>query len=399
MKTKLALLAILGAVLPALGAMAKVPARAIPFILDSHLYIQATVADTIPVSLIYDTGADRLYLDKDYMRLSPLGKLPLRKGMAQMGGAGNSGAKPIPIVIDPLRLKMGSVDYRETITPIIGLREILGRYADGMIGNNAVLGKPLMVNYTSGYLLQLDSLAPSVLEGYTRLPARLENNRIYVECELDVDSLQRLKGDFLLDLGCGGTVVLTNETRKKLDLSGKPQAECYFSNLGVGGSGTTVDFRTASFKFLDQLRNVVVSASRSTQGALSRRPYLGLIGNDILRHYDLIIDAAGKALYARRNSVADSSYQHSSRMQMGYVDRTDIAQGWIVSSLYAGGVAEKAGFEIGDTIISINGRPVNGITWEEQRKGLGLKGSTTIEVKKKNGTRATLVINIDKEII
>lgn len=214
MKTKLALLAILGAVLPALGAMAKVPARAIPFILDSHLYIQATVADTIPVSLIYDTGADRLYLDKDYMRLSPLGKLPLRKGVAQMGGAGNSGAKTIPIVIDPLRLKMGSVDYRETITPIIELREILGRYVDGMIGNNAVLGKPLMVNYTSGYLLQLDSLAPSVLEGYTLLPARLENNRIYVECELDVDSLQRLKGDFLLDLGCGGTVVLTNESRK-----------------------------------------------------------------------------------------------------------------------------------------------------------------------------------------
>ncbi len=399
MKAKLALLAILGAVLPVLGALAQVPARAIPFILDSHLYIQATVADTVPVSLIYDTGADRLYLDKDYMRLSPLGKLPLRKGMARMGGAGNSDAKPIPIVIDPLRLKMGSVDYKETITPIIGLREILGRYADGMIGNNAVLVKPLMVNYTDGYLLQLDSLTPSMLAGYTRLPAHFADGRIDVDCELIVDSLHSVKGAFRLDLGCGGTVVLTNEASRKLDLSGKPQAECYFSNLGVGGSGTTVDFRTASFKFLDQLHNVVVSASRSTQGALSRRSYLGLIGNDILCHYDLIIDAKGKALYARRNSVADSSYQHSSRMQMGYVDRTDIGPGWVVSSLYAGGIAEKAGFEIGDTIISINGRPVKSITWEERRKGLGLKGRTTIEVKRKNGTLATLVIDIDKEII
>lgn len=38
---------------------------AIPFIYDSHLYLQATLNDTIPVTVIYDTGADFLYLDED----------------------------------------------------------------------------------------------------------------------------------------------------------------------------------------------------------------------------------------------------------------------------------------------------------------------------------------------
>ena len=84
---------------------------------------------------------------------------------------------------------------------------------------------------------------------------------------------------------------------------------------------------------------------------------------------------------------------------MGYIDRTDISDGWIVSSIYDGGIAQQAGFEIGDEILSINGRPVKEISWEEQRKGLGLKGSTAFQVKKKSGEIVSYILNIDKEIL
>ncbi len=60
MKTRLALL--FSIVFSVLNISAEVPEKAIPFILDSHVYIQGVIADTIPVSLIYDTGADRLYM-------------------------------------------------------------------------------------------------------------------------------------------------------------------------------------------------------------------------------------------------------------------------------------------------------------------------------------------------
>ena len=80
METRLALL--FSIVFSVLNISAEVPEKAIPFILDSHVYIQGVIADTIPVSLIYDTGADRLYMDKDYMDLSTFGKLPLRKARA-----------------------------------------------------------------------------------------------------------------------------------------------------------------------------------------------------------------------------------------------------------------------------------------------------------------------------
>ena len=55
--------------------------------------------------------------------------------------------------------------------------------------------------------------------------------------------------------------------------------------------------------------------------------------------------------------------------------------------------------EIGDEILSINGRPVKEISWEEQRTGLGLTGLTIYEVKKKSGNIVIYILNIDKEII
>lgn len=39
------------------------------------------------------------------------------------------------------------------------------------------------------------------------------------------------------------------------------------------------------------------------------------------------------------------------------------------------------------------------ISWEEQRKGLGLKGRTAYKVKKKNGDIVTYILDIDKEIV
>lgn len=386
-------------ILSILSTTAEMPENAIPFILDSHVYIQGTLMDTVPVSLIYDTGADMLYLDKDYMDLSSFGKLPFSTGNARMGGAGNNGIQTIPIIIDTIPLKISNTLYKEGITPIINLREILGRHTDGMIGNNAMFDKPLLVNYSDNYLLSLDSLPKGIIESYTKLPAKFNDNRVDIECELKIDSLQTVKGYFRLDLGCGSTIILTNATLNKLDITDKPQAKCYYSNMGFGGDGSDINFRADSFRFLDEIYNVVVSASYNTEGSLSDRPHVGIIGNDILCHYDLIIDAQNEALYARRNNNNDNTYQRSSKIQMGYIDRTDITDGWIVSSLYDGGIAQKAGFEINDLILSINGHPVKDISWEQQRKGLGLNGPTTYKVRKQNGDIVTYILDIDKEII
>ena len=68
----------------ALKSHAGIPGGTIPFIFDSHLYLQVRLNDTIPVTVIYDTGADFLYLDEDYLKLNNLQNAFGKKGIARM---------------------------------------------------------------------------------------------------------------------------------------------------------------------------------------------------------------------------------------------------------------------------------------------------------------------------
>ena len=376
------------------------PGAAIEFIFDGHLCFQATLNDTIPVNLVYDTGADYLYLDEDYLNLNQLQNAFGRKGKAKMGGAGNSNPISVDIFRDPVNIHCGDLDYQNEITPVIKLREILGRHIDGLLGNTHLLQSPLEINFSRGYIKRMEEPIPAdFYDDYHKLEARFEDNRIDVRAKLCINSENTVEGWFRLDLGCGSAIILTNETASSLQLSDVPKAR--FSNQagGVGGASDDVILRASEFMMTDKFENVVIDCSLNQKGALSKdRPYVGLVGNEIWSLYDMILDPVNANVWVKRNDE-EGTYSMSSTTHMAVIDRTDICDGWIVNGLYEGGIAEKSGFEIGDIILAINGRPVKEISWAEQRKGLGLKGETKYKVKKQNGEIVTITLFVKDQII
>lgn len=374
-----------------------IPDNAIPFIFDRHIYLQATLNDSVDVTLVYDTGADELYLDEDYMRINNLQDAFGKKQKFRIGGAGNGGNTNIEGFVDPIGIKLGLNNKQSKITPIIKLRDILGCHTDGLLGNRFFLSKPLYISFSKNYMQSLDSIPADMLEGYKKLQAEYRHGRIYINATLNIDEENVVNGLFLVDIGSGGGISLTSDVASSLNLSDKPQALYHTQAGGLGGSSDDFDIRASNFILCDTLQNLVVGCSQNKKGALSRRGHAGLLGTKILSLYDIIFDAQNQVIYFKRTSN-HQKYAKGSTIQMAYFDRTDISDGWIVNGLYNDGIAAKAGIEIGDTIISINGRPVKEITWEEQRK-LDLKGKTTFVVQKKDGNQKKYVLNIDKEII
>ena len=98
-------------------------------------------------------------------------------------------------------------------------------------------------------------------------------------------------------------------------------------------------------------------------GAFGKKEYIGIIGNEILSKFNLIIDIAHSALYLKRFKEDQPSKPN---YDFGFRNRTDIGKGWIVSSLTRDGDAARAGLQLNDRIIAINGRPVEEYTWEEE---------------------------------
>lgn len=373
------------------------PQGAIPFIYDGHLYVSAQLCDSLPVMLIFDSGADYLYLDRDYVDMSAFKELPLRKCRAWVGGAGNGGGQQVEMVLDSIPVRMETYVCTISPSPIIPLREIVGRHADAMLGNNWLFEKPLEINYGNTYLLRYDTLTDEQLQGYTRLPALFVEQRIYLEATLRLDAERILNGYFLLDMGCGSTIVLTDSIRRTLDLTDKPKAHWRYLAGGIGGSSDEFVLEAEAFSLLDTMVHLSVKFSLNQQGFMSSGFYLGIIGNKVLAHYDWLIDAPNQAVYARPNNGdgASATYWRSRTIkdeQMIYIDRTDIGDGWVVNGLRVGGIADTAGIGLGDTIVAINGRAVRDILWEEQRRGLNLKGETRYMVHKKDGGERNVVL-------
>lgn len=384
----------------ALKSHAGIPGGTIPFIFDSHLYLQVRLNDTIPVTVIYDTGADFLYLDEDYLKLNNLQNAFGKKGTARMGGAGNNEPQSVDIFIEPVKIHCGELDYQNKITPVIKLRDILGKHTDGLLGNTHLLNMPLEINFSESYIKQLKEPLPAdSLDRYHKLEARFKENRIDVKANLQIDSANTVEGWFRMDLGSGSTITLSNETTSALNLAGIRKAYFETQAGGIGGGSEEFELRAEKFCMVDTLENIVIDYSLNEKGALSSdRPYIGIIGNEIWSLYDIVLDPVSSSVWVKRNEN-QGTYAQSSVTHMVTGDRTDICGGWIVNGLYKGGVAEQAGIEIGDIIVAINNRPVKEITWEEQRKGLELQGETTYTVQKPDGQIVSYTLFIGKQII
>ena len=397
---KLILFVLMFASIAGIDCHATVPQGAIRFIYDSHLYLQTTLNQKTQATIIYDTAADLLHLDADFLRLNNLENAFGKKGKAHMRGAGNSPFILVETFIEPIEINCGDRTYKNHVTPIIELRAMLGRYADGILGNTHLLQSPLQINFSQGYILPLTApISDKLHDEYRPLEVRFKNNRIYVKASLRIDDQNTVEGWFLLDLGSGSTISLTHETLQQLDLSHTPKASFSTQQGGIGGGSDEAIFRAANFTMGDLFENIVISASFNEHGALSKnQPYVGIIGNQIWSLYDLIIDPTTQKVWVKRNDNK-GSYSEASTTHMAVVDRTDISEGWIVNGLYEGGIAQQAGIEIGDVILAINGRKVAEITWEEQRKGLDLKGETQYTVKKKSGETVTYTLQIQDPII
>lgn len=231
-----------------LKGIAAIPEGAIPFIFDRHLYFQCTLNDTIPVTLIYDTGADFLYLDQDYLKVNNLQNAFGRKGRAKIGGAGNSGPQSVEIFIEPVKIHCGDMEYQNKITPIIKLRDILGRHTDGLLGNTHLLTSPLEINFSEGYIKQLKKpFKDDLLDNYIKLDARFEKNRIDVKAKLQIDEKNTLEGWFRMDLGCGSSICLTNEAASSLNIDDIPKAYFRTQAGGIGGGSDQFIIRAAQF--------------------------------------------------------------------------------------------------------------------------------------------------------
>ena len=337
-----------------------------------HLYLHSKI-NGHPAFLAFDTGSPYTCIDSTFLADSGLQYKMV--GYAQMGGAGNNQAK-VRVIVDELTYTVEEKEYQSHISPIIQLKPILGDYADGILGIDNMGGKVIAIDYLGEQIGFGDQLSDTT--GFTSIPIRYENNRIYVPLAVTVRKGKNIQGEALMDLGSGGSVSLTSDVAKQYALN-EISPLLHYTTLhgGIGGESSECDFRATNVTIGSfSLDSVTMDFSNNTGGALSRAEYFATIGNEIWERFDMMIDLSGKRLYLRPNTKFEDPFLSPVR-GFTYTDRSKTLGYWVVNGLYAQSNAEKAGLRKGDHITAINGRSVKEISFEERRTVFdGLSGVT-----------------------
>ncbi|MBP6416934.1 MAG: aspartyl protease family protein [Chitinophagaceae bacterium] len=320
----------------------------IPFTqLTGGIVILHAKLDTFPDTLnfILDTGSSGISLDSttaDYLGLKPTPTERTIRGIA--------GIRKVSFLFNQrLHFPGLSVDSLNFHINDYGiLTAVYGERIDGIIGYSILSRYIVKLDYDS---MKLTFCTPGTIRyprgGYLLKPTinQLMAQQLRVRDETTVTSR------FLYDMGAGVCMLLTKDFVADSSFIDKKKKRWIKEGEGLGGK---IDMELMVMREVKlgpyRFRSVPVYIFDDENNVTSY-PYMGgLIGNDILRRFNVILNYARNDIYITPNTHYGDSFDYSySGVELYFL------QGLIiVGDVAKGSPAEAAGIKEGDEVIAIN---------------------------------------------
>ncbi|MFD2919782.1 aspartyl protease family protein [Terrimonas rubra] len=297
------------------------------------------------LNFILDTGSSGISLDStttDYLKLKPTEPQKTIRGIAGLKRVGmlNDRTLYFPgLAVDSLDFHVN--DY-QTLTSVYGEK------IDGIIGYSFLSRYILKINYDSAYI---DVCSRGSIKypkgGYLFRPFI---NTLPVQAAAVKDN-RTVQSRFLYDIGAGLCVLFSKDfiedsafLKKKRKVYAK-QAE------GLGGKidmHITIlkEFRLGPYKF----KKIPVNIFDDEFNVTSYPSMGGIIGNDLLRRFNCILNYSKREFHLKPNTHYNESFDYAySGLEMYMIDG-DIQ----IAEVAKNSPAEKAGLKMGDVVIGVN---------------------------------------------
>lgn len=347
-----------------------------------RIYINGTVRD-VNGTFVFDTAADNLYFDSLFYNKSNLKYDSI--STAKLPGAGKE-FQNVKVITNSVEFNFSGLNYQTKSVPVLSLKTILGDFADGILGLNYFSNKILEINYIQKYLKFLDKIDTLSFCQYTKIQCQNIQDRLYIPITLTINDTISISDKFTIDLGFRRTVVLTSPVALKYNLDKViPNKARYYTKYGgVGGESESYAFIAKSIEIGGfKLNHFEANYSTDKSGSLSSSKHAGLVGNEILERFDVIIDFTKNCLYIKPNITFSNTFKFS-KLGFSFVDRSETLGALIVTGFFENSQAEKSGLHIDDKIIDIDNIPVKEMDYQGQEAYINKTNKLILIVERGN---------------
>lgn len=297
------------------------------------------------LSFILDTGSGGISLDSSTAQFFGLKGTPSNRTIRGIAGIRNVSFLNNSTLHLP-GLSIDSLNFH--INDYSLLTSVYGQPIDGIIGYSLFSRYIVKVDYDS---LKIEFWTKGTLK-YPRGGYLLKPTIVTLPVQpAKVKDHVALDSRFLIDMGAGLNVLFSEDFIKDSSLLKKHRKLYVKEAEGLGGKVdmfVTVikEFKLGPYKF----RNVPVNIFRDEYNVTSYPHLGGLIGNDLLRRFNMIINYDKKEFHLLPNSHYNDYFDYAySGIELYYVDGHII-----IGDVAKGSPAEEAGLREGDIVFAIN---------------------------------------------
>ncbi len=338
------------------------------------------------LNFIFDTGCGGVSLDSataDHYHLVPQTNVNYIRGIAGkchqklLQGLSLSVAG---IELDSLTVQVSDYDI---------LSSVYGEKIDGILGYTFFSRYLVFVNYDS-----------SKMDVYTKGPVKyprggfLLHPRLYGLPMLEgrVEDARDIRSRFYFDTGAGLCLLFSSDFTSDSAIFG-PKRKKPFHTQGAGLGGKT-DMQLTTLKTFSlgpfHFRQIPTYIFKDAYDVTSYPQLGGLIGNDLLRRFNLIVNYARSEIYILPNGNYHTPFDYSySGLSIALVDGRVL-----VTDVMPESPAEKAGLHEGDMILEVDGDDRQNVqNYQNMLRTIGPK--VKLLIRRTNGETAKVEVKID----
>lgn len=329
----------------------------IPFTYQNNFIVVSVLFQNLfPLQFIFDTGAEHTLLTKreitDFLEVNYDRSFPIR--------GSDLDTQLVAFLATGISLQVGDMDLDNKSVLVLDrdvfrFEDFAGTDIHGILGADFFWPYVVKIDYRRQVITLISPGGFDPKRKYTRHPIQISRNKPYLAADVQLadDSLVRTK--LLLDTGASLGLLLYTDSHPAITVPDNALE----SNIGWGLGGYLRGFlgRVDRFKIDEYELPGVITNYQNIPDSLDSdfiNSRNGIVGNVLLSRFTVIIDYHRENLYLKPTRKWKKKFKYD-RSGLMIVAGGPAMDQYTVFHILEGSPADRAGVQVGDRILKING--------------------------------------------